>query len=87
MAGGQLIHWVARETIKNYTRVALIKTGAYDLLPYEGFARKTADIFGLKYEVLPGSLALLKKLLHGPWDKDFVVAEPGTEIKREMFIL
>lgn len=81
------IHWVARETIRNYTRVALIETGAYDILPYESFARKTADVFGLKYEVLPGSLALLKKLLYGPWDEDFVVAEPGTEITKEMFMV
>jgi hypothetical protein len=80
------IHWVARETIKNYTRVALIKTGAYDTLPYEDYARETADLFGLKYEVLPGSLNLLKKLIYGHWDEDFVVVEPGTEITQEMFL-
>lgn len=80
------IRWIARETIRNYTRVALIETGAYDISSYESFARKTADVFGLKYELLPGSLDLLKRLLYGSWDDDFVVVEPGTEITKEMFL-
>lgn len=79
------VHWVARETIRNYKRVALIDTGVYDMTPYEEYAQKTAEVFELNYEVLPGSLDLLKKLIHGPWDENFVVVEPGTEVTKGMF--
>jgi hypothetical protein len=39
-----------------------------------------ADKFNLKYEEIRGSDALIKKLLHGPWDDDFVIARPGQTI-------
>ena len=55
------------------------------MTPYEEYAQKTAEVFELNYEVLPGSLDLLKKLIHGPWDENFVVVEPGTEVTKEMF--
>lgn len=78
-------HWLAREVMRNYKRVALIDTGAYDLSAYEEYARKTAETFNMKYEVIPGSLNLLQKLLAGHWDGNFLVIEPGQEVKREMF--
>lgn len=78
-------HWLAQEVMRNYKRVALIDTGAYDLATYEDYARKTAETFEKKYQVVPGSLTLLEKLLSGRWDENFLVVEPGQEVKREMF--
>ncbi|HAA90029.1 MAG: Uncharacterized protein XD63_0920 [Thermoanaerobacterales bacterium 50_218] len=82
----KIAQWYAKEIMRNYKRIALIDTGAYDLRDYEDYARKTAEVFGLDFEIIPGSLEFLKKLLHGPWDEDFVVVEPGQEIIREMFV-
>ena len=66
--------------LKNYTRLALINTGHYDLERYRDYTRRMAEQFGLRYEEIPGSTALVKKMLHGPWDDDFVVAHPGETI-------
>jgi hypothetical protein len=69
--------------LKNYTRLALIHTGPYDMERYRAYSRETAARFGLRFEEIPGSSALIRRLLHGPWEDDsgspspFVVAPPG----------
>jgi hypothetical protein len=66
--------------LKNYTRLALINTGQYELERYRDYGRRTARRFGLRYEEIPGSNALIKRMLHGPWDDNFVIARPGETI-------
>jgi hypothetical protein len=68
------------QMLKNYTRLALINTGQYELERYRTYARCTAERWGLRYEEIPGSDALIVRMLHGPWDGDFVVARPGETI-------
>jgi hypothetical protein len=67
--------------LKNYTRLALINTGQYELERYRDYSRRTAERFGLRYEEIPGSDALVKRMVHGPWDGDFVIAPPGEIIR------
>ncbi len=67
--------------LKNYTRLALINTGQYELERYRDYSRRTAERFGLHYEEIPGSDALVKRMVHGPWDADFVIARPGETIR------
>ena len=69
-----------RRMLNNYTRLALINTGQYDLERYRKYCRYSAERFGLRFEEIPGSNVLIKKLLYGPWDDDFVVARPGETI-------
>jgi hypothetical protein len=66
--------------LKNYTRLALINTGQYELERYRDYSRRTAERFGLRYEEIPGSNTLIKKMLHGPRNDEFVVARPGETI-------
>lgn len=68
------------KVLKNYTRLALINTGHYDLDRYREYCRRAAHCFGLRYEEIPGSNSLIEKLLNGPWDDQFVVAYPGETI-------
>jgi hypothetical protein len=42
--------------------------------------RKTADKFNLRFEEIPGSNALILKMLSGPWDDDFMIVEPGKTV-------
>lgn len=67
--------------LKNYTRLALINTGQYELERYRDYSRRTAERFGLRYEEIPGSDALIRRMLYGPWDGDFVIAHPGETIR------
>ena len=66
--------------LKNYTRLAFIDTGHYEQERYREYARRTAEQFDLRYEEIVGSKALVKKMLFGPWDDNFVIAHPGEII-------
>lgn len=79
--GEEKARWVMEKLLARYTRLALINTGQYEIDPYRTYAKRTADRFGLRYEEIPGSTALLEKMVRGPWDDDFVVAPPGTAIR------
>lgn len=66
--------------LKNYTRLAFIDTGQHEQERYRDYTRRTAERFKLRYEVIPGSKTLVQKMIHGPWDDDFVVTQPGQTI-------
>ena len=72
-------------TLKNYTRLAFINTGQYEIERYRDYARQISAKFSLRYEEIEGSPALVKKMIAGPWDDEFVVVEPGQTITYEMF--
>jgi hypothetical protein len=67
--------------LKNYTRLALISTGNSAQASSRAYARRMAERFGLRYEEIPGSNDLIRKMIHGPWDDDFVIARPGQRIR------
>jgi hypothetical protein len=66
--------------LKHYTRLVYIDTGHSNKQHYVDYARKTADRFDLRFEEIPGSNALILKMLIGPWDQEFLVVEPGKTI-------
>jgi hypothetical protein len=71
--------------LKNYTRLALINTGHYDLERYRDYARRTAERFSLRYEEIEGSTELVSKMINGPWDGEFIVVQPGETITIDRF--
>ncbi|HSJ55092.1 MAG TPA: DUF1638 domain-containing protein [Anaerolineae bacterium] len=83
--GPKKAEWVIREMIKHYTRLALIDTGRQDMERYRDQARAMAERWGLRFEEIPGSDALVRKMLFGPWDEEFVVVPPGESIRYEHF--
>lgn len=66
--------------LEHYTRLALVLTGRYDPALYRTFAQARAAQFGLAYEEIPGTTALVDALVDGPWDDRFLVVPPGGEI-------
>ena len=71
--------------LKNYKRLAFINTGVYEIERYQEYARKTADKFQLRFEEIDGSSALVKKMVFGPWDGEFVVVAPGQIVEYKEF--
>jgi hypothetical protein len=67
--------------LKNYKRLAFINTGQYEIEHYQAYARQTAEQFNLRFEEIEGSSALVKKMVFGPWDDEFVVVAPGQTVK------
>jgi len=85
--GLKTAEWVIREEFKNYTRPALITTGAYDPAQYRQYAQSNAAFLGVNYEEITGSLALFEKMIRNEWeDNGFIILQPGEEITQMMFL-
>ena len=65
----------------NYSRLAFIRMGLECEREFEEQARREAQDKGWTFESLEGSLALLRKLIHGSWDRDILVIEPGQTLR------
>ena len=76
---------MTRLLLKNYKRLAFINTGQYEIEKYRAYSKKTADAFGLRFEEIEGSHTLVKKMLYGPWDDEFVVISPGETVTFQHF--
>jgi hypothetical protein len=72
--------------LKNYKRLGFINTGQYEIERYRIYARDKAKEFGLRFEEIEGSSALVKKMIHGPWDEEFMVISPGQTIRYQDFV-
>ncbi|MDY6874638.1 MAG: DUF1638 domain-containing protein [Chloroflexota bacterium] len=83
--GDKKAYRIEKTFIRNYTRLALINTGNYDLEKYRKYARKMAELFGLMFEEIPGANVLIRKLITGDWDEEFVIVEPGGRVRYDMF--
>jgi len=85
--GEETARYIARELLKNYTRVALINHGVGDVEAARAHALEMAEIFNLSFVEIPGSLEYIHRLVHGPWDNDdFVLIEPGRTIDPSPFL-
>lgn len=76
---------MTRLMLKNYKRLAFINTGQYEIERYREYARDTSDKFGLRFEEIEGSSDLVKKMIFGPWDGEFVVVSPGETVTYQDF--
>jgi uncharacterized protein (DUF1330 family) len=77
---------MVRLMLRNYTRLALIDTGAKEMERYRERARAAAERFGLRFEEIEGSPSLVEKLLFGPWDEECLVVPKGEVVRYEEFV-
>jgi hypothetical protein len=70
-----------------YKRLVYIRTAqANDVDSDRAYAHQMAERFHMRYEERPGTSELLRKMVHGDWNPtDFVVVEPGEEVRLEHF--
>ncbi|MFC1956440.1 DUF1638 domain-containing protein [Chloroflexota bacterium] len=68
--GRQMAEWAFREEYKNFTRLVLVDSGAYNLAAYREHARENATLLGIAYEEIKGSPAYFENMVKGQWDKD-----------------
>ena len=83
--GQEKAEYVIGLMLKNYNRLASINTGQYEIERYRAYSRTTAKKFGLRFEEIEGSTNLVRKMLFGPWDDEFVVVSPGETITFQHF--
>ena len=75
-----------QKELKNYTRIALVESELGVGETHRQHAQENARFLNLKYEEIKGSLDFFRKILGGPWTKDFVRLNPGEEATQEMFL-
>ena len=66
----------------NYRHMDIIDTGLNDCYSeeYVAAAQEQADQIKAELDYVPGSIRLLKKLVSGQWDEQFIVAPPGKKL-------
>lgn len=64
----------------HYNRAAYIDLGVGDGTLLEAQTAREAASRGWQYERLTGNLTLIRRLLNGDWDQDFLVIQPGQEV-------
>ena len=82
----EVAEWVIREELKNYTRIAMVDSGVGLSEEHRVHARENARFLNLKYEELQGSLDFFTHMFRGGWGQDFILLQPGQEVKQEMFM-
>ena len=65
----------------NYDRIAFIDMGLACEADFARVAENEAREQGFKYEKIQGSMDILRKLVNAEWDEDFLVVQPGEQIK------
>lgn len=78
---------VMKVMLTHYRRLMVIDTRAYELEDILSTTRAFADKMGMRHEQIDGSMRLLKKLLVGPWDEEFIILEPGQELTFEQMCI
>jgi hypothetical protein len=78
--GEQIAQRIINQILKNYTRLAFISTGNNELAHYREHARSMAERFGLCYEEIQGSDVIIKMMLYGSWNDEFVIIPPGKTV-------
>jgi hypothetical protein len=65
---------------QNYDRLTYIHMGLECEGPFREMARREAEERGWTFDEVEGSMALLRKAIHGQWDEHFLVVEPGQRV-------
>lgn len=65
----------------NYDRMAFISMGLACEDHFAAIAEQEAKAKGLAFEKIQGSMDILRKLVNGDWDDDFLILQPGEAVK------
>jgi hypothetical protein len=65
---------------KHYNRAVFVDMGVGDASIAERKARENAEKRGWNFERIAGDLVLIRRLLDGEWENDFLVLQPGEAV-------
>lgn len=70
---------------EHYNSISIIDTGCYDIAPVSSYAKQAAELLDLEVKTVPGTNRILKQLLDGEWEENFILLEPGEVLTFEHF--
>lgn len=70
----------------SYGKITVIDTGSYEPEPVMENAKKAAEMLNLSVKTCPSAVCIIRKLLQGEWDEDFIILQPGEPVRKEMFL-
>jgi hypothetical protein len=76
----QYIREMLGDWTQNYNRLTYIHMGLECEAPFREMARREAEERGWTFDEVQGSMTLLRKAIHGEWDEDFLIVEPGQRV-------
>ena len=65
---------------KHYKRAALIDLGVGDITAVAAQAQAVADRRGWIFEKVAGDMILVRRLIEGDWERDFLALQPGESV-------
>lgn len=68
------------DAARHYRRLAFIRMGIEPDDRFQEAARQEALRRGWEFEVLEGDLSLIRRLVDGPWEADFLRVPPGARV-------
>jgi hypothetical protein len=71
---------IYKTLLNHYCHLGIIDTGAYDLNSFLPTSEAIAKDLDLEHVIIPGTMEYFNKLLTGPYDNDFVVIGPQSEV-------
>jgi len=68
------------DPVAHYDRITFIRMGLACEDAFRDKAKKEAEEKGWQFEEIQGSMEMLRKLIFGEWDDDFLIVPPGKRI-------
>ena len=66
---------------KHYKRAAYIEMGIGDGTEVEDKAKAEAERRGWVFDRVAGDMVLIRRLVEGDWEDDFLIVRPGEQVK------
>ena len=84
--GIEVALWAIRESLKNYTHIALINSGMPESEALRCRALENAEFLNMTYIEIEGDLSSFEKIIRGPYNAgDFLHLQPGETITQSLY--
>jgi hypothetical protein len=84
--GKKVALWAIRESLKNYTHIALINSGMPESEALRRRALENAEFLNMTYIEIEGNLSYFEKIIRGPYKaEEFLHLQPGETITQSQY--